>query len=177
MLNLPIFRSANRKRRSESGRPAVATSNTDVTASSARLNLKRSAPENRSAIASGHLAIMNGTRINSTTGPIRRRSGRIVALFAVLALFAGFAAPTLTPARAAEGSVEAIFGTVLEVLPPNELAVATDAGVVRLVLPDSNVLAGNDVSSLLRLYYSSIAAITYVLRAGALRGSITVMAV
>ncbi|MDA0232193.1 MAG: hypothetical protein O3B04_09830 [Chloroflexi bacterium] len=76
-----------------------------------------------------------------------RHATKAAAVLGALALIVAMAVPATSRASADHSPLQAVFGTVLEVSIPDVITVATDSGIVRLIVPDSDVFTG-DVTSI-----------------------------
>ena len=122
-------------------------SNTVVMAASELLNLKGRDSGIEPGSTSGAKK-MTSLNVKSTKTSRRNgRTARIGGLFAVLALIVSVAAPMASRASADHAPSQAVFGTVVEVTPPDTLVLATDAGVVTLLVLSNDVFIGSEATA------------------------------
>lgn len=127
--------------------------NTGVTAPVSVSTLKGLDPETTGVTSGARIMsrqVMTAIRHIGTPGWLSgagRHATKAAAVLGALALIVAMAVPATSRASADHSPLQAVFGTVLEVSIPDVITVATDSGIVRLIVPDSDVFTG-DVTSI-----------------------------
>ena len=122
------------------------TGNTGVT-SAVSISIMRGRDPGSTGVASGAIDMADNTMTVSNPSFVRRNAARAATMLAALLMVVALAMPATDRASADEPVLRAVFGSVVAVTLPDTLAVATNSGVVKLVMTHDSVFTG-DITSI-----------------------------
>ncbi len=127
-------------------RVAPEPGNTKVIAPTRLLNVKGLDPGNTGAIPGSTQMSIQDSQV-ARPSSIKRYAAKTAAVLTAIALVAAMTVPAIgtagSRASADHAPLEAIFGSVVAVQVPDSITVATDSGVITVVVPSNDVFTGD----------------------------------
>jgi hypothetical protein len=121
------------------------TGNTEVTPP-VSISILRGCDPGRAGFAPRAIDMTENRMTVSAPSFAQRNAVRAAAMFAALLMVVVLAMPTVNRVSAAETQLQAVFGSVVAVTLPDTLAIATNSGVVKLVITEDSVFTGEITS-------------------------------
>ncbi len=128
-----------------SGHRVAETGNTGVTPADSTSIVKERDPSS-TGVTSKIIDMAQNTMTALIPSVGRGKAARAAMIFAALLVLVVFAMPASSKVSAGETTLQAVFGSVVAVTPPDVLVVATNSGVVKLVINADSKFTG-DITS------------------------------